>query len=156
MNSPRAATAVSPRRHRCWLVVAGATRQELTRRVVSGSRLIPVWSWTGSGWKKQAAPGCTGSPGRLDRRLAGTAPLRMPVESPVGSFRNVECDAQADRAVEAERSERWLLAMCVAKPEEGREWLAKLDTRHLQLTLIERTVAWLKTTSMIPAQGPGP
>lgn len=55
-----------------------------------------------------------------------------------------------------ERTERWLLAMCVAKPEEGREWLERLDTRHLSSPLMERTVEWLKGHLDDPASGLDP
>jgi hypothetical protein len=55
-----------------------------------------------------------------------------------------------------ERTERWLLAMCVARPDEGRQWLEKLDTRHLTSPLIERTVEWLKGHLDDPASGLDP
>jgi len=55
-----------------------------------------------------------------------------------------------------ERTERWLLAMCVAKPEEGREWLERLDTRHLSSPLMKRTVEWLKGHLDDPASGLDP
>jgi hypothetical protein len=55
-----------------------------------------------------------------------------------------------------ERTERWLLAMCVAQPEEGKQWLEKLDARHLSSPLMERTVEWLKGHLDDPAAGLDP
>jgi hypothetical protein len=46
--------------------------------------------------------------------------------------------------------------MCVAKPDEGRGWLEKLDTRHLTSPLMERTVEWLKGHLDDPAKGLDP
>ncbi len=55
-----------------------------------------------------------------------------------------------------ERTERWLLAMCVARPDEGKPWLEKLDSRHLSSPLMERTVDWLKGHLEDPATGLDP
>jgi hypothetical protein len=65
---------------------------------------------------------------------------------------------QANRTIlsRRERTERWLLAMCVATPDEGRQWLEKLDSRHLSSPLIERTVEWLKGHLDDPASGLDP
>ena len=46
--------------------------------------------------------------------------------------------------------------MCVAKPDEGRKWLEKLDSRHLSSPLTERTVDWLKDHLDDPASGLDP
>lgn len=64
--------------------------------------------------------------------------------------------AQATVLSRRERTERWLLAMCVAQPEEGRQWLEKLDARHLSSPLMERTVEWLKGHLDDPAAGLDP
>ncbi|MDQ2622477.1 MAG: DNA primase [Actinomycetota bacterium] len=55
-----------------------------------------------------------------------------------------------------ERTERWLLVMCIARPDEGREWLARLDPKHLSSPLIERAVEWLKVHLDSPADGLDP
>ena len=43
--------------------------------------------------------------------------------------------------------------MCIARPEEGREWLDRLEARHLSTPLIERTVEWLRGHLDDPAEG---
>lgn len=55
-----------------------------------------------------------------------------------------------------ERTERWLLVMCIARPDEGREWLARLDSRHLSSPLMQRAVAWLRDHLEDPADGVDP
>jgi DNA primase len=49
-----------------------------------------------------------------------------------------------------ERRERALLAMCVALPDEGREYLAKLTDEHLS-PLGNRAAAWLRDNPQDPA-----
>jgi hypothetical protein len=49
-----------------------------------------------------------------------------------------------------ERRERALLAMCVALPQEGREYLARLTGEHLS-PLGERAAAWLREHPEDPA-----
>ncbi|HRV60696.1 MAG TPA: toprim domain-containing protein, partial [Solirubrobacterales bacterium] len=126
----------------------GATRQELTRRV--GERLqidssvvisrVESEEQSGGQTSQPAREAVAGSPGPAVPVSAG--PDASPAPPTVLSRR--------------ERSERWLLAMCVAKPDEGRQWLEKLDTRHLSSPLIERTVAWLKEHLDDPASGLDP
>ncbi len=49
-----------------------------------------------------------------------------------------------------ERRERALLAMCIALPEEGKEYLARLTEAHLSPTGL-RAAAWLREHPQDPA-----
>lgn len=124
-------------------VPPGAIRQELIRRVTE--RLQIDASVVLSRVESEESAGA-----------ANTA-RQAPVQNPAAGV--AEATVQPARPVvlsRRERTERWLLAMCVAKPDEGREWLEKLDTRHLSSPLIERTVAWLKDHLEDPASGLDP
>ncbi|HMU27989.1 MAG TPA: toprim domain-containing protein, partial [Solirubrobacterales bacterium] len=138
-------------------VSPGATRQELTRRV--GERLqidsSVVLDRVGVE-EKQAALAVPDRPAGSIGGSQEPPPLGMPVEARSEASGMSSATPRPTVLSKRERSERWLLAMCVAKPEEGREWLAKLDTRHLSSPLIERTVAWLKDNLDDPAQGLDP
>lgn len=114
-------------------VPPGATRQELVRRVTERLQIDPsvvqarVDQADGEGQESSGGPD-----------PAAPAPAGPVVLS------------------KRERTERWLLAMCVARPEEGRAWLERLDTRHLSSPLMERTVDWLKGHLEDPAAGLDP
>jgi DNA primase len=122
----------------------GAIRQELVRRVTERLQIDPSVVLArveavekGGGGGPEPETTRTAQPGG---NVEGSAPVT----------------AKAQVLSRRERSERWLLAMCVAKPDEGREWLEKLDTRHLSSPLIERTVEWLKGHLDDPANGLDP
>jgi len=55
-----------------------------------------------------------------------------------------------------ERQERHLLAMCVAKPDEGRPYIERLEPKHMTSPLMMRTVEWLKDHLDDPAEGLDP
>ena len=55
-----------------------------------------------------------------------------------------------------ERQERALLAMCIAKPDEGRACLGKLEPRLLSSPLTVRAVQWLRGHLEDPAAGLAP
>ena len=93
--------------------------------------------------KKGSGPG----PGRT-----GQAPPPVQPPDPAGNPGPIRPAVLSRR----ERTERWLLAMCVARPDEGKKWLDKLDSRHLSSPLIERTVEWLKGHLEDPANGLDP
>jgi len=109
----------------------GATRQELVRRVTE--RL------------------------QIDSSVV-LARVEEPAEkSQVRALADVETQPVKPTVLSRrERTERWLLAMCVAQPDEGRQWLEKLDARHLSSPLMERTVEWLKGHLDDPAAGLDP
>ena len=81
-----------------------------------------------------------------------TAHMRTPPRAE-GPLEEPESPATAPVLSRRERTERWLLAMCIARPEEGREWLDRLEARHLSTPLIERTVEWLRGHLDDPAEG---
>ncbi len=122
----------------------GATRQELTRRVAERLGIDPSLVIA----RVDNDPGP--APGPSD-------PIPPGPESVTGG--SPDQGEPAPRAAvlsRRERTERWLLAMCIARPDEGREWLARLDSRHLSTPLIERTVAWLREHLDHPAEGIDP
>lgn len=133
-------------------VPPGATRQELIRRVTERLQIDPSVvlgrveaAETGESETTRQMPGKASNSPAAPGRTSGQAPDAPTTETatrPVLSRR--------------ERTERWLLAMCVARPDEGRQWLEKLDTRHLTSPLIERTVDWLKGHLDDPATGLDP
>ncbi len=133
-------------------VPPGATRQELVRRVTERLQIDPTVvlgrveaAEAGKGEATGPAFGATGGPAATPVQSSGqtvAAGDSQAAPRPVLSRR--------------ERTERWLLAMCVARPDEGRQWLEKLDSRHLTSPLIERTVEWLKGHLEDPATGLDP
>jgi DNA primase len=74
-------------------------------------------------------------------------------EQPQQTRQAPRAQAPPPRAVELtsrERRERALLAMCIAQPEEGREYLARLTDAHLSATGI-RAATWLRENPGDPA-----
>jgi DNA primase len=57
---------------------------------------------------------------------------------------------RADQLTSRERRERALLAMCIALPTEGKEYLARITDAHLSPTGL-RAVAWLREHPQDPA-----
>lgn len=120
----------------------GAIRQEMTRRV--SERLQIDGSVVHSA---------------VETAEGSAAPARQPQRqsTPEAPTEQVDPAPQPPRVLSRrERTERWLLAMCVAKPDEGRPWLEKLDTKHLSSPLMERTVEWLRGHLDSPAEGLDP
>jgi DNA primase len=110
-----------------------ALRDELERRVADRLEIDPP---------RLAARVIAGTPasgGRQDPGPEGRAPARQ--------------DAPARRPAELtsrERRERALLAMCIALPNEGKEYLARLSEAHLSPTGL-RVAAWLREHPQDPA-----
>ena len=137
-------------------VPPGATRQELMRRV---SEKLQIDSSVVLGRVTEAEERGSAARDAAERPASGShqpPPPGQPVETPAGVDSPSSATGPPTALSRRERSERWLLAMCVAKPDEGREWLGKLDTRHLSSPLIERTVEWLKEHLDDPAAGLDP
>jgi len=108
-----------------------ASREELVRRVAERLELTPEM---------------------VMRRLATARPEQGGAEA-AGAARRP--DAAPPRRVELsprERRERALLAMCVALPAEGREYLARLTDAHLSPSGA-RAAAWLREHPEDPASG---
>lgn len=123
----------------------GAIRQELMRRVTE--RLQIDASLVAS--RVESIGDANGAKGQNER-------LSTAHSGPPASTTEAAGPARPTVLSRRERTERWLLAMCVAKPDEGRQWLEKLDSRHLSSPLMERTVAWLKDHLDEPARGLDP
>jgi DNA primase len=108
------------------------SREELVRRVAERLDLDPamvmgrmVAATPASGGREQAPP--EASPGREAPRPQRTAELTS-----------------------RERRERVLLAMCIAMPSEGKEYLARLTDAHLSATGL-RAATWLREHPEDPA-----
>jgi DNA primase len=103
-------------------VEPGALRNELIRRTADGLGIEPAVVVS-----------------RLEKGPAAPAPAQ-PAE-------NGEVRPEPTRAApvlsKRERRERSLMVMCIADPTVGREWLARLEERHLSGPLMVRTAAWL-------------
>lgn len=116
----------------------GATRQELTRRVTERLKL---------------------DPGVVVARVdvdPGEAAREQPVSAASGQDGRQPAAAGASVLSRRERTERWLLVMCIARPDEGRSWLDRLEPHHLSSPLMERTVLWLRENLEDPAAGIDP
>ncbi len=118
-------------------IAPGATRQELVRRLSEGLKIDPT----------VVVARVEGAPAEpVEQDVRGPAPDQDAPPPPT----------QGAVLSQRERQERYLLAMCIAKPEEGREFLEKLEPRHLTSPLMLRTVAWLKEHLNDPAEGLDP
>jgi DNA primase len=108
----------------------GASQNELIRRVADRFDMDPAMVMG----KVVAAKPLSGGSGDPPRRGApATAPARGGGE-----------------LTSRERRERALLAMCIAQPEEGREYLARLTDEHLSPTGV-RAANWLREHPGDPA-----
>lgn len=117
----------------------GALRDDLVRRVAERLDFEPA---TVLGRVIAAEP-ATGGP------ASGGAPVYESFSAESQS----QPPAQPRRAAELtsrERRERALLAMCIALPEDGREFLARLTDAHLSASGV-RAAAWLRENPGDPA-----
>lgn len=115
----------------------GAARQELVRRAAERLGIDP-------GLVVARAGEASRSPGTAGDDPRGQAP-------PPDASR-----AGGSLLTKRERTERSLLAMCVSMPQEGRQWLDRLDPKHLSSPLMVRAVAWLRDHLEDPATGLDP
>jgi DNA primase len=107
-----------------------ASRDDLVRRVAERLDLEPAMVM---GRLVAARPA---SGGREQTPAGGGAPAAQP--------------QRAAELTSRERRERALLAMCIALPEEGREYLARLTDSHLSPTGL-RAASWLREHPRDPA-----
>ena len=114
-----------------------ASRDELVRRVAERLDLEPAMVMGGV----VAAQPLSGGASRRSRPVAERRPLRPPARR------------GAAELTSRERRERALLAMCIALPEEGAEYLEKLTPDHLS-PLGARALAWLREHPEEPASTP--
>ncbi len=108
-----------------------ASRDELIRRVADRLDLEPAMVMG----RVTAATPATGGEG-----AQGPAPDRAPAAAP----------RRAAELTSRERRERALLAMCIALPEPGREYLGRLTDAHLSPSGL-RAAAWLREHPEDPA-----
>lgn len=108
---------------------------------------------------REVAERLDADPGLVTRRLAGEGraePRRGAAERRAAAARNGEPAQPSRRPVELntrERREQALLAMCVASPQAGREYLAKLADEHLSGPVAARARDWLLGHIEDPASG---
>jgi DNA primase len=122
----------------------GATFDELVRRISERLDLAPA---TVVG-RVSAARGAAASAGRAEARRA--------TSGPIGERKADGGDAVPGRPAPAltsrERRERALLAMCVAEPKAGREFIDRLGEDHLS-PVAARALMWLRTHLEEPLAG---
>ena len=128
----------------------GATRQHLTRRVAERLDIEPTvvvsrLEQAPAGPGPEAARGVASDSSGPSAVRQGGFPDPAPVAPPSGSLLS-----------RRERLERSMLVMCVARPSEGRDYLEKLEDRHLSSPLTYRTVAWLREHLDDPMAGLDP
>jgi len=122
------------------VVPEGAARQELIRRAAGSLGIEPglvVARVEGAATLVRGEKPAGGAPAETDR--GGSPPARK------GSL-----------LTKRERTELSLLAMCVSIPGQGREWLERLDPKHLSSPLMERAVSWLRGHLDDPVTGLDP
>jgi DNA primase len=115
-----------------------ASREELERRVADRldfdpshvqSRVVAAQPLSGGGARAGASARPPAGSGRPQRQAPAPSPAAV---------------------TSRERRERALLAMCIAQPSEGREYLARLTEEHLSPTGV-RAAAWLREHPEDPA-----
>ncbi|HET7052528.1 MAG TPA: DNA primase [Solirubrobacterales bacterium] len=110
-----------------------ASRDDLVRRVAGRLDLEPALVMG----RVTAAQPLSGGGSSEPTRRSAAAPARPPVRS-------------GGELTSRERRERALLAMCIALPEEGREYLVRLTDEHLSPSGV-RVAAWLREHPSDPA-----
>jgi hypothetical protein len=114
---------------------------------------------------REVAERLDADPGLVMRRLAGEgSPRREPARTraqpttprPQEVSGNGEGAMAPRRPVELnsrERREQALLAMCIASPRVGREFLSKLEDEHLSSAVTVRARDWLRAHLDAPVEG---
>jgi DNA primase len=110
-----------------------ASRDDLVRRVAGRLDLEPALVMG----RVTAAQPLSGGGSSEPTRRSAAAPARPPVRG-------------GGELTSRERRERALLAMCIALPEEGREYLVRLTDEHLSPSGV-RAAAWLREHPSDPA-----
>jgi DNA primase len=129
-------------------IAPGATRQELTRKVAEGLDIDPTVVIARLGETSPGTSARTGSnPGPDQRPAAVSGEVAGDSNAPARS---------SSLLSRRERRERSLLAMCIARPHEGREYIDRLEPGHLTSPLTVRAVAWLKNHLDNPTEGLDP
>jgi DNA primase len=140
----------------------GATREELTRRLADGLQIDPA---VVVARLARTEPVETGSAGQAPSRSGSVRSAAVIEDSGHGAGRQVQAADQQPAASSGgagsllssrERRERSLLAMCIARPHEGRQYIERLQPSHLTSPLTVRAVAWLRDNLDSPTQGLDP
>jgi DNA primase len=118
------------------------TRQELGREVADRLDADPALVARRVAGSERGGTG--EGRGRADRREAASV-AAVPASG--------EAVAEPRPLSARERRERALLAMCVAAPEEGREFLARLTPEHLSSPVMVRAREWLVEHLDAPTRG---
>jgi DNA primase len=93
-------------------------------------------------------------PALVSRRLAAAGRGGGRSKSAEGGREAPAARQQEPRALNAqERQEQGLLAMCIAAPAHGREYLQRIDTDHLSSTAMRRARDWLVDHLEAPGDG---
>ncbi|HEX5928192.1 MAG TPA: DNA primase [Solirubrobacterales bacterium] len=108
----------------------GASREDLVRRVAERLDFEPAMV--------------------MGRLVAARPASGGPEQAPAGPSAAPAAPRRSAELTSRERRERALLAMCIALPEEGREYLARLTDAHLSPTGT-RIAAWLREHPEDPA-----
>ncbi|MCB0827792.1 MAG: DNA primase [Solirubrobacterales bacterium] len=132
-------------------IAAGATREELTRRVAERLGIDPTVVVARLSQAPEPQPQRSGAPAANEGADAASNTGRS--AAPSGSAGG---PATSGLLTRRERQERSLLAMCVARPAEGRTYLDRLEARHLSSPLVVRTAEWLRDHLDDPAEGLDP
>jgi DNA primase len=108
---------------------------------------------------REVADRLDADPPLVTRRIAAAASGRPPgsrreERRPLPVAEAPEASAQRPRRLSArERRERALLAMCIAAPERGREYLGRLTPEHLSSPAARRAAEWLRGHLEAPLAG---
>jgi DNA primase len=141
----------------------GATREELTRRLADGLQIDPAvvvarLASTAPGGSSGAGQGAsrTGAPRSTGRVESGGRSPDPAASGPDAAQAGTSSGGAGSLLSSRERRERSLLAMCIARPREGRQYIERLQPEHLTSPLTVRAVAWLKDNLESPAEGLDP
>jgi len=125
-------------------VLPGATREELVRRVAERLSIDATVVVA----RVEGAP-----PAEVTNTSTSRSDSRAHTTNQAEPTPNISPGAVLSQR---ERQERHLLAMCVAKPDEGLQYISQLEPKHLTSPLMIRTVAWLNDHLGDPAEGLDP
>jgi DNA primase len=118
------------------------SRDELVRRVADRLDADPGLVLRRIERREKGPDGSRGGAGAGEARATATAPS----QSASGNGQRQALSAR-------ELQERALLAMCIAAPREGREFLARLTPDHLSSELVARAWRWLSDHLGAPMDG---
>jgi hypothetical protein len=119
------------------------SRDELVRRVADRLDADPGLVLRRVDGREKARDGSRGA----------AAGRQAPVSADPAAARQAGGNGQRHALSARELQERALLAMCIAAPKEGREFLARLTPDHLSSDLVRRAWGWLSDHLETPMDG---